>query len=614
MPHMGAPDMAIPSARRGTDRQGLRLFRAFVVLVLVGLVAAAANLSWIVWQEQALLAASDRDLVSTISGRAVIELARLQAAVSNRAIPGSPTDDDNLTLRLDILRSRLTLLREGQVGALLADNAAEQERIAQFDGLVARIAPLLDRAREPAVALQIAGWINDILPTALTFEQEAARASAAFEDARLERVNGLHWTFSLLVAALMGWIVLIIVVFTRIRRSMMDNLIRARDEAEAANKAKTAFLANMSHEIRTPMNGMLGMLELLLKTELSAIQTRYARIARRSGGLLLELIAGVLDLAKIEAGRLELETVPTDLTELVEGVCDIMTTQAMTKSVILRSNLQAPPAVLADPLRLQQILFNLIGNAIKFTEAGTVTVALATLPQQVDGVKLRFSVTDTGIGIPEDKLARVFDMFAQVDGTTTRRFGGSGLGLSISRQLVELMGGVIGAESTVGGGSTFWFEVTLPTAPGNTVVSPSVEAPPLLPGNTRALLVEDSLVNRMVAAEFLGRCGCVVTVAENGQEAVEAFSPGAFDIIFMDIQMPVMDGFDATRTIRAHEKAIPAAGRIPIIALTANVMDEDYRQSFAVGMDAFLTKPAGEAHFRGMLEKFVGFVSRTDGS
>ena len=606
--------MAIPSARRGTDRQGLRLFRAFVVLVLVGLVAAAANLSWIVWQEQALLAASDRDLVSTISGRAVIELARLQAAVSNRAIPGSPTDDDNLTLRLDILRSRLTLLREGQVGALLADNAAEQERIAQFDGLVARIAPLLDRAREPAVALQIAGWINDILPTALTFEQEAARASAAFEDARLERVNGLHWTFSLLVAALMGWIVLIIVVFTRIRRSMMDNLIRARDEAEAANKAKTAFLANMSHEIRTPMNGMLGMLELLLKTELSAIQTRYARIARRSGGLLLELIAGVLDLAKIEAGRLELEAVPTDLTELVEGVCDIMTTQAMTKSVILRSNLQAPPAVLADPLRLQQILFNLIGNAIKFTEAGTVTVALATLPQQVDGVKLRFSVTDTGIGIPEDKLARVFDMFAQVDGTTTRRFGGSGLGLSISRQLVELMGGVIGAESTLGIGSTFWFEVTLPTAPGNTVVSPSVEAPPLLPGNTRALLVEDSLVNRMVAAEFLGRCGCVVTVAENGQEAVEAFSPGAFDIIFMDIQMPVMDGFDATRTIRAREKAIPAAGRIPIIALTANVMDEDYRQSFAVGMDAFLTKPAGEAHFRGMLEKFVGFVSRTDGS
>jgi len=280
----------------------------------------------------------------------------------------------------------------------------------------------------------------------------------------------------------------------------------------------------------------------------------------------------------------------------------------------LRSNLQAPPAVLADPLRLQQILFNLIGNAIKFTEAGTVTVALATLPQQVDGVKLRFSVTDTGIGIPEDKLARVFDMFAQVDGTTTRRFGGSGLGLSISRQLVELMGGVIGAESTLGIGSTFWFEVTLPTAPGNTVVSPSVEAPPLLPGNTRALLVEDSLVNRMVAAEFLGRCGCVVTVAENGQEAVEAFSPGAFDIIFMDIQMPVMDGFDATRTIRAREKAIPAAGRIPIIALTANVMDEDYRQSFAVGMDAFLTKPAGEAHFRGMLEKFVGFVSRTDGS
>jgi signal transduction histidine kinase/CheY-like chemotaxis protein/HPt (histidine-containing phosphotransfer) domain-containing protein len=363
----------------------------------------------------------------------------------------------------------------------------------------------------------------------------------------------------------------------------------SRAQAEEARRAKTDFLAAMSHEIRTPLTGVLGMAELLAAEPLGDKQRDYVEAIRSSGKHLLAVVNDVLDFSQIEAGGLELERVDFPLAEPIEQVRFLTAPQATERGLGLRFELDEglPPVVRGDPTRLRQVLLNLVGNALKFTHKGVVVVTVSGRAEGEGHVRLCFEVLDTGIGIPEEKRAELFDAFTQVDRSTSRRYVGSGLGLAICKRLVEAMGGTIGVESAPGEGSLFWFEIPLeigsePSVEGR-AASDQAEVRPL-----RLLVAEDVELTRELLGEMLGQHGHEVVFAANGAEAVERAAKGGLDLVLMDVQMPVMDGVEATRRIRR----LPApAGRVPIVALTANVAASEREQYLAAGMDDCLAKP-----------------------
>ncbi len=369
-------------------------------------------------------------------------------------------------------------------------------------------------------------------------------------------------------------------------------LSRALSAAEAASRAKSQFLANMSHELRTPLYGVLGLNEVLLESELNSEQQRHARQMQGCGETLLRVIDDILDVSKIEAGKMELEQVPFDLRRLLGEVTDLFLPHVAARGVRLSLDPapEVPTWVEGDSLRLRQVLLNLVGNAVKFTEEGEVALAVARIGEDSPGSqRLRFAVRDTGIGIPEEKRQVIFESFMQADGSTSRRYGGSGLGTTIAKSLVELMGGVIGCDSAPGAGSTFWFEIPLASRPqpedrGGLVTSG--EPFSLLRG--RVLLVEDNPTNRDVVRRHLEQAGCRVVSAENGTEALSRLDGQNFDLVLMDVQMPGMDGCQATRLIRTGGGL---SARIPIVALTANATADDHRKCLAAGMNDVLVKP-----------------------
>ncbi|MBP1851345.1 ATP-binding protein [Rhizobium halophytocola] len=511
-----------------------------------------------------------------------------------------------MRLRYDILYSRLMLVRESRFGSyFFKDPTIEQLLNDSVQLILSQEALFDDLAKgsrpQPAAFDALAADLETLTDKS---GHLLLRTNALVSDERADSramVLQLEKTSAVMLFLLLASVIFLVVTLRRQLKStreaglsletMTHELGKAYEAADAGNRAKSQFMATMSHEVRTPLNAILGMAELLQLSDLPEEASENVRTIRSSGEALLEVINEILDYSKIEHGNLDLEERIVDIRQLATDTVGIMRVRAAEQhsAIVLDipDNLQAA-CFRSDPTRLRQVLLNLLSNAAKFTSNGTVTLRLREFYRDTH-LMLRVEVEDTGIGIDQAGIAKLFKPFSQVDASISRRYGGTGLGLTICKQIVGKLGGELGVSSTVGVGSIFWFELAVTPAD---LAEPDLRAKVCelrteLP-TLRILLVEDNLVNQRVATGFLKRLGQHVTVAEHGQHALEILATESFDVIFMDMQMPVMDGIEATRQIVERGGA---AARTPIIAMTANASDDDRQRCLEAGMVGFESKP-----------------------
>ncbi len=613
----------------------------WLLVTFIGLVLAFAAIAWVQVRQVALLNTTVRhEGDNLVWSFFQLESEFLQLRDLLREAQLEPDDvvrapvTDRVRQRFAQFASRLPLVAPERVNRLANFGQTHVLTMAALKAFVARHEAVLGKAatrpltRAAAVAgvAALAGLCapsQDLTLRAnqLIAEQVGLRNEAVREQTRLS--IGLTIFQSLLTLAFAWLTVRQFGSLVRRRRELQqvaDNLREARTEAETASQAKSAFLANMSHELRTPFNGMLGMLALLDTPRLDAEQADYLRTARDSANHLLDLLNDILDISKLESGRLDIVPQPLDLQRLLRDVRALMALSAESKNLALRVHVapELPPWVMADGKRLKQILFNLMSNAVKFTDEGEVSLTVTTRPAPADALgaepmhELRFVVRDSGIGMSEAMRARLFQRFSQGDDSTSRRFGGTGLGLEISRSLARMMGGDITADSKPGLGSVFTLSLDLPGARPKPATPPVPDGamPPLAQADAAdagagldLVVADDHPVNRKFLAILLRRMGHQVRLATNGAEAVALVANRVPDLVFMDLHMPVQDGLQATRTLRAGPAAM---ARVPVVALTADAYADTRQRVLAAGMNNFLSKPVQPDDIEALLAAMFG--------
>ncbi len=610
-------------------------------------VAMAILLALQITQKRAIERANDlrADSITALVFQFEREFLRFRQTLEANVIrPGAP-DADNLTLRYDLFLSRLSLLRDNPTTDLITHRAEYKKAMPHVEEVVQQADRVM--AATPLNKKDLADLLKefntvgvDVQALSLAATSEIAALLESQDKTMLEQNNQIiRLTLAQLVFLLMaaGALALRQRRQEQERQALEDlthELREAHFRAEAANRGKSQFLANMSHELRTPFNGMLGMMSLLESTPLTTAQTDYIKTAKGSANHLLTLLNDILDVSALESGKMTLNPEPVQLPALLNEVNALMHPLAVEKqlkfSIVVQAEL--PAWVLADATRLKQILFNLVNNALKFTDQGGVTLTIVSRPRTDGNTGLAFLVEDTGIGMDDHVLSRLFQRFYQVDGGLARKFGGTGLGLEISQTLARMMGGAIEVESTLGKGSVFTLHLPFTTCPAppaaaapvniqsfikpapvaapsdaseSEASAPATDAPPPL-NALRVLVAEDHPVNRKFVGILLDKMGCKATFCENGQLAVEAAEREMFDLVLMDVHMPIMDGLTATRTIRGMAGPI---AQVPIIVLTADVMNDAKEQALAAGVNDFVTKPVQIGQLQAAMQKCLAAAS-----